>query len=402
MSEAINAPGNSSDVGSPMGGAIDPGTARRISELGTNAQVPGKLQPLDGWTPPRADGDVQPFAAPQAEPGEMIDLEQVEAQEAQPAEPQVEEPPQATPEAELAAKYQELLDSPELPMDLMGDKVIWYDSNGKGEMIPIRLKDVPQNILMYNDYQRKTTEVAERNRALDRKENGMKQLAIDLQSEDPQVGLRALRAMGASKSFKSMVISYINEMATLEKLPPPLQQKFLAQQQVEDENFYLKRRAERMEQQQQELQRQQLQEQGTAAPAVKFIQDAITQALPETYKSLGISDAESSSPAFIRELDQVFEEATAGERNPDGTWRTAPTIQLGRVPSKQLITQLVQHAKQRVDKLFANPSVKRLQPPKRTAPPTLTGTGPAPGQGQRGNLAAPQRMRWSDMDRRRG
>lgn len=392
---AIDAVTNvSSDAGSPMGGAIDPGTARRISELGSHSTPNAVgMQRLDGPEPQEL-GDVKPMTMHDItkDPGEVVgDEMQVLEQDSEVAEGQ-------QTHEQLAKEYQELMDSAELPLDKFGDKVIWYDSDGKGAMVPIRLQDIPNNILMYNDYQRKTTEVAERGRQLDGREAGMKQFRADVISGDPEVGLRAWRAIGGEKTMREMVIHYINEQATLEKLPPNMQARFMKQQQLEDDNFYLQRREQHRQRQAEQQQTQQAQEQGAAAPDITFVQQTIINSLPETYKSLGISEVEHTSDAFQYELDRIFTAAATGERNADGSWKSAPTIQRGRAPSKQLIANLVLSAKQNVDKLFSSPHAKRLGAPRKVATNTpLTGTGPAPAQGQRGNISAPQRMRWSDM-----
>lgn len=413
----------------------DAGPARRISELGSpQARVVGKMQLLNQTPQPAKAGDTRSFSdpavkalntqgmidleAPGQEPQQMVDIEQFEADQAaqQVAEPEQqtsedqappedEQTQEAAPEADtpeaLAAKWRELQDNPEIDMELFGDKVLWYDSDGKGTMMPIRMADVPNNILLYNDYQRKTTEVAERNRALDRKENGMKQWAQDIQSGDPKVGRRAMRAMGGESTMRAMVIDYVNEQAWLERQPQDVQERFLRVQQIEDENFYLKRRDERNAQQQQQMQEQQAQEQGVNAPDIVFVQQAIDRALPEVCQALRISNEEFESDAFQYELGRALVAAVDGKKGADGRWIVAPTIHRGRVPSKSLLQNIVAQTKQRVDKMLASPQAKRLTGPKRKPPPTPSGSGPAPAAGQRGNLSQPQRMRWSDMGKKR-
>lgn len=409
----------------------DAGGARRISELGTpQARVAGKMQLLDAPKVQAEAGDTRSFNDPAVKalntqgmidleaPGQeqMVDIEQFEAEQAaqkvvepepeQVADEEVEQQEQVVePEAESveahAAKYREILDNPELDMEVFGDKVLWYDSDGKGNMMPIRMADVPNNILLYNDYQRKTTEVAERGRMLDRKENGMKQWAQDIQSGDPIIGRRAMRAMGGESTMRAMVIDYVNEQAWLESQPKHIQERFLKAQQAEDENFYLKRRDARREQQEQQQREQQVQEQGVNAPDIVFVQEAIDKSLPDIYRSLRISDEEANSDAFQYELGRALVAAVDGKKGPDGRWLVAPTIHRGRVPSKTLLSQIVVASKQRVDKMLASPQAKRVAGPKRKPPPTPSGTGPAPGVGQRGNLAQPQRMRWSDMGKKK-
>jgi hypothetical protein len=371
---------------------------QRFGDMGQQpAQGLKRVDPM-----PQALGDVQPMGgAPQGLEQEIAEALAVgEQPDVQPLEGAEVE---GAPTPEQLQEWREFQDNPNIDTDKHGDKVLWYDADGKGDMRPIRLKDVPNNILMYNDYQRKTTEVAERNRQLDRRENGQKQLIADITHEDPTVGLRAWRAMMPEQQVEKMVLSYIQERAALEKLDPALQQKFLAQQKLEDENFYYKRRLERIEtaqQQQAELQKQQ---QGAAAPDIQFVQQHIVDALPSVFQQMGIPESEHSSDAFQYELDRQFTLAASGQRNSDGTWAVAPTIQRGRAPSRQTIQQIVVAAKQSVDKLMSSTYAKRVAPPKRVAPAaTFSGTGPAAAPGTRGNISAPERKRWSDMDVRPG
>lgn len=370
----------------PMAGVI----RQRWGDMG-NERAP-TLQRVD--TPPQELGDVRPLnmnqeiaaAVDALQPGEVVPLEGA---------------PDANNEAptpEQLADWREFQENPNIDTDKHGDKVLWYDADGKGDMRPIRLKDVPNNILMYNDYQRKTTEISEYKRHLDRRENGQKQLIADIAHEDPNVGLRAWRAMMNEKQVEKMVLTYINERADLEKLPPQLQQKFLAQQKLEDENFYYRRRLERIEQQTQQQAEQQKQQQGVAAPDIQFVQQHIVDNLPSVFQQMNITPTEHDSPAFQNELDRQFTLAAAGQRNPDGTWKVAPTIQRGRAPSRQTIQQIVLAAKQNVDEMMSSTYAKRIAPPKRVAPATnFSGAGPAAQPGTRGNISAPQRLRWSDM-----
>lgn len=376
----------------PMAGVV----RQRFGDMGQQPVV--GLKRLDPM--PQALGDVRPMG----QPAQGLEAEIAEALGEQPEVTPLEGAEvEGAPTPEQIAEWREFNDNPNIDTDKHGDKVLWYDADGKGDMRPIRLKDVPQNILMYNDYQRKTTEVAERNRQLDRRENGQKQLIADITHEDPTVGLRAWRAMMPEKQVEKLVLSYINERAALEKLDPAMQQKFLAQQKLEDENFYYKRRLERIETAQQQAAEQAKQQQGAAAPDIQFVQQHILDSLPSVYQQLGIPDVEHTSDAFQYELDRQFTLAAAGERNPDGTWRVAPTIQRGRAPTRQTIQQVVLAAKQSVDKLMASSYAKRIAPPKRVAPAaTFSGTGPAAAPGTRGNISAPERKRWSDMDVRPG
>lgn len=396
MSDAAGAPA-AVDTGvqpdAPMTGVV----RQRFGDMGQ--------QPVQGLkrVDPRAQelGDVQPMGgAPQGIEQEIAEAlgEQPEVQPLEGAEVD------GAPTPEELAEWREFNENPNIDTDKHGDKVLWYDADGKGDMRPIRLKDVPNNILMYNDYQRKTTEVAERHRQLDRRENGQKQLIADVTNkEQPDVSLRAWRTMMGEEQTEAVVRAYIAERAMLERLDPGLQQKFLAQQKLEDENFYYKRRLERIEtaqQQQAELQKQQ---QGVAAPDIRFVQQHIVDTLPSVFQQMGISETEHSSDAFQYELDRQFTLAASGERNPDGTWRVAPTIQRGRAPTRQTIQQIVVAAKQSVDRLMSSTYAKRVAPPKRVAPAaTFSGTGPAAQPGTRGNISAPERKRWSDMDVRPG
>jgi hypothetical protein len=409
MSETME---NSSDVGSPMAGATDPASFKRMSDLGTHAagRVQGKMQRLDGGpnTPAQELGEVRQFkradfGMPEEqsseEPQEMVDLSQEDNQEAESEEQQpLEQEAEEAQQLDAAAKYQEWMDSVDLPEEFQ-DKVFWYDADGKGDMQPIRIRDIPNNIMMYRDYQRKTSETAARNRYLDQLAAGHKKLSEDIGGQDPEAAMRAWRYMGGMKNMRAIVMAYVKEQAEIESMPPGMQQRFYEDQRIRDENFMLKREQQMAREQAQREQAEREQAQGVEAPDIQFVTKHILESLPAIYQALRIDAEEYESPAFSRELDQVFEEAAAGIRNADGTWRRAPVMKRYQTPSPKLLQQLVLETKQRVDKLITSRG-KRLNPPKRKAPPTLQGTGPAAKPGQRGNMGAPQRMRWSDMGKK--
>jgi hypothetical protein len=414
----LNTPGNSSDAGSPMAGAIDPsalrnikvdgspivppanGAPRRISELGSAATQGAQGMVLL----PELFGNEQPNTQQQQQQKPVVakieDNPEAQALALEQAQSEPENVAEVLgDEASLQLQdYQQFVDSPDIDIEKFGDKVLWYDADGKGEMVPMRLSDVPDAILRFNDYQRKTTEVAQIKREFERRDNGRKQWVEDVVSGDAERGLRAWRAIGGGETMRSMVLAYVKEQADLEALPPSLQQRFLRQQQIEDRAFFLERQNRQLQSMHQQRQEQQTQQQGADAPDIQHVQKTLTAALPETYQLLGIKPGEYNAPAFQYHLEQVFASAAAGERNDDGTWKVAPTLQRGRTPSRTLIRQLVQEVRAQTNSTVQKYG-KPTKPRRGTPPPTLLGSGPAADPGQRGNIGQPQRMRFSDMGR---
>lgn len=417
---------NSSDVGSPMAGATDPASYRRMSDLGTHkaGNAPAGMQRLDGNNQPAQQlGEVRQFKAQDFKPNtqqqttdaqqapdlsKMVNLDALdangeatsdEAQEMQNLEELQEDAEQQQGEVvDYEAKYKEWMESPDLPEEFQ-DRVMWFDADGKGDMQPIRIRDIPNNIMMYRDYQRKTAELGERNRKIDRLINGHKLLSSDVASGDASRGLRAFRYMGGEKTLEAMVMQYVNDRAELESLPQHVQQRLLAERQAADENHYLKQQMQMLQQEREREAQQQAEQQGVEAPDIQFVHKHIVETLPTIYQSLGIKPEEFESDAFQYELERVFENAARGTRAADGTYTVPPMLQRGRTPSNKLLTQLVINTKQGVDKMISRGYQQK--PPKRQAPVnTRGGTGPSANPGQRGNMGAPQRMRWSDMGKR--
>ena len=404
-----------SDFGSPAAGAVDPSSIRRISELGAPTSQAPKMQPLPelfGEPQQRQQPPQQRQQQPQqrqqpAEPGlsadEQLEMEQqlLGQQDEQQTEQLGDEQPPNTEgqltEQQAAAAYREMLDEPELNMELLGEKVMWFDSDGKGEMVPIRLRDIPGNILMFRDYQRKTAELGARNREIDARDNGRKAWVQDIVSGDATRALRALRAVGADKTtMRALTMAFVQEQAELEGMTPAMRQRFIDQQAADDRAYFAEQRAAQLQQMLEQRERQELQEQGVDSPAVTHVQQTIHDALPSIRQELKISDAEFNSDAFQYNFEIIFKNAATGKRNQDGTWAEPPLLQLGRTPSKALISRLVLESKQATDKLLQKHG-RKVKGPKVPPPPTFRGSGPAAAPGQRGNLNAPQRMRFSDL-----
>lgn len=417
---------NSSDVGSPMAGATDPASFRRMSDLGTHkaGQAPTGMIALDTGNQPVARqqlGEVRQFKAqdfgqqpntqqasdPQkADLSQMVNLDQlddngnpsIEGEEQQNLE-ELEAKPEEQGEAiDYEAKYKEWMESPDLPEEFQ-DRVMWFDADGKGDMQPIRIRDIPQNIMMYRDYQKKTHELGERNRKIDRLVNGHKLLSEDVKSGEAARGLRAWRYMGGEKTLEAMVLQYVNERAELEALPPHLQAKLLTERQAADENFYLKQQMAMLQREREAEAQAQASQQGVEAPDIQFVHKHIVETLPTIFNQLSIKAEEYESEAFQYELERVFERAALGIRAADGTYTSPPMLQRGRTPSNKLLTQLVLETKQGVDKMISRGY--RQKPPRKQAPVNVSGgTGPSAKPGQRGNMSQPQRLRWSDMGKR--
>jgi hypothetical protein len=407
MSDAAASGG--STVGSPAAGAVAPsrmsdlangGTAPasgagRMSDLGSvssEGALPSteKMTPLTG--PFGKAGDMhEPLNTPKTP--ELVEPDASEPVAEPEAEPEAQQDGALTPEQQLA-QYKEWMESDQIPEAFL-DRPIWV-SDGKGGQVPVRLRDAPNNMLLYNDYQRKTTELGVRNRQNDAREEGIKRWGEDVRSGDNERALRAMRAIGADKSLESIVVAYVRQMAELEAIPPHARERILKAQQAEDRAYYAEQQLQQLRAQQQQLQTQEAEQQGASAPDIKYVQDSITQQLPDIYKALNIRE----SPAIDHILSTKLAEAATGVRDPQsGQWITPPTIQLGRAPTRELLTQLVLAAKQQAD-AWAIPQGQPLRAP---APPTkpIQGSGPAAKPGQRGNLSTPQRQPFSALANRK-
>lgn len=401
----------SADVGSPLAGAVAPGAARRMSDLGVGGQpsaanarsmsdlgMPanvGAAQPGEKMVP------LSPFGNPEmmheeltrelaAEP--TTNTEQPEETQAQPEEVQQEEQqPEGVLTAEQkAAKYDEWLNSDQIPDELL-DRPIWID-DGNGGSEPIRLRDIKNNVLMYKDYQRKTTKLAEGERKVEAYNKGRQRWIEDMNSGDPVRGLRAIRGVGADKTLENIVVQFVQDMARMERMDPADRARLIRAQQLEDENYYLRQNYELQQQQAREEAERQAAEQGINAPDVKYVQDSIQEQLPLIYKELNVQDSELMDHL----LGPMLAEAASGQRDPrTGQWIVAPTIQLGRKPSKDVLTRIVLAAKQKAEAMTAG----GLSRPAAQTPPTkpLQGSGPAAKPGTRGNISQPEQRRFSDL-----
>lgn len=397
-----------SDLGSPAAGAVAPsrmsdlgmggngrnGASQPISDLGMpssqGALTGQRMTPLTGPFGQNGDMHEDRRQAKQADPEAQTPVEgeepQVEGEEQPPEQQQDGQP--LTPEQQIA-KYKEWMDSDQIPEEFL-DRPIWVP-DGKDGQVPVRLRDIHNNVLLYNDYQRKTTLLAEGTRKNEQLIKGRERWVDDLNSGDAERGLRAIRGVGAEKCLEAIVVKFVQNMARLEKLDPATQAEFLEGQKARDRAYFAEQRLLAIQQQQeQEAQRLQ-QEQGASAPDVKYVQDAISSALPTIYKELGVID----SPAMDHILSAKFAEAASGVRDPQTKqWITPPTIQLGRAPTKALLTQIVLAAKQEADS-WAVPQGALIRTPPPTRP--IQGSGPAAKPGQRGNISTPQRSRFSDL-----
>jgi len=377
---ATSAP--ASPLDSPMAGAVAPSEVRaRLSDM------------RDGFKPPQpaaapASNVVAKQEAPTPEVAEGEPLPVFEGD--QPAEPQPEGD-QPTPE-QLAAEYQRLKDSPDLDLEAFGDKTIWLDMPDGPQ--PIRLKDIKQNVLLYRDYQKKTTELARTREQVEGKGRAIDAFAADLQ-RGPEGVMQALRWAGAEKSFHGAVVQYVQRMAMLEGMPEPMRQQFLEGERARDKAEMLERQLQAREAAERAAQERQAQEQGPNAPDIAHVTAHIEARLPDLLKSVGIQPGDE---LFDGELGQVMWEATQGERSPDGSrWVRPPVMQRGRTPTDDVLRQLVGAARERYDAKLARATGR--QPPRPQLPPVAAArvTGPAAQPGQRGNISQPQRRAWSDM-----
>lgn len=388
MSDAAAATGGAnnapiSPLDSPMAGAVPPSEVRaRMSDMGNPAFKPQWERPA---APVQAREPQQQPPTPEVAEGEPLPVFEGD----QPAEPQPEGD-QPTPE-QLAAEWQRVKDSPDLDLETFGDKTIWLDMPDGPQ--PIRLKDIKQNVLLYRDYQKKTTELARTREQVEGKGRAIDAFAADLQ-RGPEGVLQALRWAGAEKSFHGAVVQYVQRMAMLEGMPEPMRQQFLEGERARDKAEMLERQLQAREAAERAAQERQAQEQGPNAPDIAHVTAHIEARLPELLKAVGIQPGDE---LFDGELGQVMWEATQGERGPDGRWRTAPVMQRGRTPTDDVLRSLVTEARQRYDAKLARATGR--QPPRPQLPPVAAArvTGPAAQPGQRGNISQPQRRAWSDM-----
>jgi hypothetical protein len=387
------APSRMSDLGN--GGAGGAAGSRQISDLGQvsseGAIVGEKMTPLTGPFGQKADARDRPNTQePQVEPDPTQPVE--EAVEGEPeAETEQQQDGTLTPEQQIA-KYKEWMDSDQIPEEFL-DRPIWVP-DGKDNQVPIRLRDVPQNVMLYHDYQKKTTEVAQHRRQNEAYDAGRKRWVQDMNSGDPQAGLRAIRGIGADKTLGAIVVQYIKDMAALEGLPDHARQRILQAQALEDRAYFLEQQLQaRVQQEQQAAQQQEAEaaQQGANAPDIKYVQDSITKQLPEVLKALRIEETE----LFNHFMSHKLAAAASGVRDQQtGQWLTPPTIQLGRAPTKALLMQLATAAKQEADASMASHG-RGLTPPPAAKP--LQGSGPAAKPGQRGNISTPERRPFSEL-----
>lgn len=380
-------PARMSDLG--VGGSTTRSATMSDLGPGTGGPIgPGAAAPGDKMTPLKMEDLMKPAPPNTGEEGQQGEETEAEAQPEAEQQTEEQEPGVLTPEQQ-AAKYQEWMDSDNIPDEFL-DRPIWVP-DGKNGQVPIRLRDVPNNIMLYTDYQKKTTEVAQQRRQNEQFLQGRNRWVEDMNSGDADRGLRAIRGIGAEKTLEQIVVKFVQNMAQLEGLPPQLQQQFLEGQRARDEAFFAKQQLEAIQRQQLAAQQQQEQQQGVNSPDIKYVTDYIERTMPEIFKANKIEA--TSTIEYI--LSNKLAQAAQGVRDPQTKqWIEPPTIQLGRAPSKALLTRLAIAAKQEADAMVANQS-RPLNPPPPT--PQLRGSGPAARPGQKGNISSPQQARFSDL-----
>lgn len=368
----------------PLANAVNPATIapRRMSEMG-HAAFQGDLPALP--PPPTKPANQQLEAAPEAE--SQPDLQPESTEPEQPVEGAL------TPE-QKAAKYEEWLSSPDLPDELL-TRTVW-DQDGFPSTVEQLLKRDRSERLTYADYQKKTTEHAKAVRDFEQRQGAYQAFEGDLLSGDPERAMRALRWSGKEKAFEQAIVKpYVQRMAMLEELQqknPALVQRMLQAEAAEDKAALLERRLQQMQQQQLQAQQQQNDAEGVNAPDIQHVMQHINTRVPALAKEMGIPH----SDAFQHHLENVFIEATNGQRGASGQWIVAPTIQVGRTPSDDVLRQLVDAAWTKTRKLIAGSP--RRQPQQLPPPPAAAAvTGPAAKPGTPGNISAPERRRLSDM-----
>jgi hypothetical protein len=391
MSEAAAAATAAPIEGTPTAPIAPEQTRARLSDM-SDPTARLVLPPLDRPEPAARAPQQQP-----PEPTEAPELAPLEGQSEETPAPEGDQPAQETPE-QLAAKYQELMASPDLDPEVFGDKIIWTKDR-QGNPVPMRVADVERHTMLYGDYQFKTRELAAERRQFEQHNAGMQAFQRDLLSGDPQQALKAMRWVGAEKSMHAMVVAYVQRMAQLEGLPPDIRQQFIDGERARDEAEMLRRQVAAREQQERAWREQQAQQQGLEAPDIQHVMGHIQQRLPALMQEAGVVQ----SDAFDRLLGEQLTRATEGERGPDGKWLTAPIIQRGRTPTDDVLRQIVGAAREELQALIARsgarhpPRSRQLPPP----PAAAAVTGPAAKPGTRGNLTEPERLRWSDMGKRR-
>jgi len=357
----------------------------------------GVATPLAGAVPPSRSfndlgniGDVSPAFEPAESQPEVQEQPETQTTEQQPEteQPEQEQPGVLTAEQQ-AAKFQEWMDSDAIPEEF-ADKVYWHDSDGKGTMVPIRMKDIGNNILMYHDYQRKTTELAQQRREHEGRVNGYMQFKNDLTSGDPKMQQMALRAVGAD--IRALVIGYVQQEAELEKYPEHMRDRMRDAMHLEERQTLFQRQMQAKQEAEAKAAAEAQQQQGVQAPDVVYVHERLNEMLPGILQQCGVMRSE----AFEMVLDGIMAEAAMGVRGANGQWIEPPTIMRGRAPSPQVLQRLVLAAKEKLATLTQQHG-RQQNPPRSKPPQSLGGSGPAAKPGTQGNLSQPERKRFSDM-----
>lgn len=373
-----------------------PGAARvRFSDMGSAAPQAGQDAPT-GWAK---------LEQHLAEPQQMANLALLDEQAPVPTnvevkpdvlDPQVQglenadvlsaDQLRSLPIEQLGQQAQQWLDSESVP-EAFGNKVIWVND------VPIELQHIKDNVMLYSDYQRKTSALAQDRREftakIEKREQGVTNFINDIKSGDTKLGMRALRAVGVDKTtFHNLVVEYVRNQAALEAMHPDARQAHLEAVARADAAELDARAMRQQFEESQRTQQTELTNQGVDAPDIKHVVTSLDQRLPGIERELGVIQ----SPAYERELAAVLVAACTGTRDAAGQWVEPPVIQPGRPPSNQQLRRLIATAKENVALLVA-----QHRAPPQVRPPTLAGAGPAAAPGQRGNLSAPARGRFSDM-----
>jgi hypothetical protein len=330
-------------------------------------------------------GRVEAAAAPVAEPT---------APEVEQAPPEVD-PSQPVPLTveEQAAKYAALMDGDDLPEEF-GDRIAYWLEDANGNSVPVRLRDAKTNGMLYSDYQRKTRELAVKTREVEAMNSARRAWLEDLTSGDGARGLRALNAVGAQGTLKTLVIDFIRREAAIEAMPAHAREQFREGIEAQERYELLQRRLEQQQLEAQRAAEEQTAQQGMAAPDVQYTLQSLESKLPTVLASAGI---DPSDGPVTETLGRLIKAEVDGVRAADGTWIKPPSIQRGRGVSEQLLRQLAVAARQQVEQAYSGYSRRAAPRAAAQLPPTLAGTGPAPKAGTPGNISAPVRRRVSEM-----
>lgn len=355
---------------------------RPISEMG---------RPLEGAQAAEpAVAELAVEASPEQQPDEQAPPEQEAAPLTMDA---LLDDVELTPEqhAQIIGGFREALREGRIP-DMLRDFPLIVP-NGKNGNVLVRLGDIDQNVLLYNDYQEKTTTLAKQRRELQAINEARQAWLADLTSGDAALGMRALNAVGAADTICTLAIEWIHREAAIEALPESMREQYRRGLEAQEQYELLQRRMQAQQQAASREQEQTAQQQGMDAPDIQYTLRSMEERFPRVLDSLGVADSED----LQQELGRLISTEVNGQRSADGSWIRAPRIQRGRPVSDGLLRELVVAARQNLDQLVARHSGRMPRAKTAALPPTLQQTGPAAKPGAVGNIAAPQRKRISEM-----